>query len=82
MFDMTDNEYQTLLGEFDVILKQINLLGEISHIDEYAPMDFPYELFSTYLREDVPSEPLDKNEALKNASDVKDGQIKLPKVVG
>ena len=44
-------------------------------------MTFPYEIFNDYLREDVPSDVLTKEEALKNAKNVKDGQIKLPKVV-
>jgi Asp-tRNA(Asn)/Glu-tRNA(Gln) amidotransferase C subunit len=34
------------------------------------------------LREDVAETPLDRDEALKNAGNVQDGQIKLPKVVG
>ena len=36
----------------------------------------------TDLREDVVEKPLDRDVALKNASDVVDGQIRLPKVVG
>ena len=29
MFDMEDSEYETLLKEFDVILKQMGKIGEI-----------------------------------------------------
>lgn len=81
MFDITDEQCQSLLKEFNTILKQMELIGEIDNIDEYSPMTFPFEVTSSYLREDVASEPLNKEEALKNAKDVKDGQIRLPKVV-
>ena len=32
MFDMEDSEYETLLKEFDVILKQMDKIGEIEEI--------------------------------------------------
>ena len=81
MFDMSDDQYDRLLSEFDVILKQMELIGEIEGVDNETPMTFPYEVSFTYLREDVPSKPLDKDVALKNAKDVVDDQIRLPRVV-
>ena len=82
MFDMDENQYETLLNEFSTILKQLELMGDIPHIDDVEPMTFPFEVTTSYLREDVVQKPLDRDEALKNASDVVDGQIRLPKVVG
>ena len=82
MFDMEDSQYDTLLQEFDTIIKQMELIGEIEGVDEAIPMTFPYEVYTSLLREDVVEQPLDRDEALKNASDVVDGQIRLPKVVG
>lgn len=82
MFDMDENQYETLLKEFSTILKQLELMGDIPHIDDVEPMTFPFEVTTSYLREDVVQKPLDRDEALKNASDVVDGQIRLPKVVG
>ena len=81
MFDMSEEQYDALLDEFSILLKQLDFMGDIPHIDEVEPMAFPYEIQTMFLREDVSSEPLDKKEALKNASDVFDGQIRLPKVV-
>ncbi len=81
MFDMSEEEYDALLNEFSILLKQLDFMGDIPHIDEVEPMTFPFEITTTYLREDVATEPLDREEALKNASDVVDGQIRLPKVV-
>lgn len=81
LFDISDEEIKLLLNEFDILVKQFELLKDIENVNEVKPMTFPYEIFNDYLREDVPSDILTKEEALKNAKNVKDGQIKLPKVV-
>lgn len=82
MFDMSEEQYQLLLKEFEVITKQMELLGEIDGLSEVEPMTFPFDVFTSYLREDIEGECLTKEEVLMNAKDVVDGQIKLPKVVG
>lgn len=82
MFDMPEEQYDTLLEEFDVITKQMELVSNIEGVDDLSPMTFPFDNGSTYLREDKIEAPLTKEEALKNASDVVDGYIRLPKVVG
>lgn len=81
LFEMSEEQYDTLLEEFEIITKQMELISNIKGVDEAEPMTFPFDVKTTFLREDVPSKPLDRKEALKNAKDVKDGQIKLPKVV-
>ncbi len=82
MFDMPESQYRTLLEEFKVVIKQMNLIAEIPGVDDAAPMTFPFDCTTSYLREDEPQEPMDRDVALKNAHDVVDGQIRLPKVVG
>ncbi|MFA5422126.1 MAG: Asp-tRNA(Asn)/Glu-tRNA(Gln) amidotransferase subunit GatC [Bacilli bacterium] len=82
LFDMSDEEYDTLLKEFDVVIKQMELIGKIEGVDSYEPMTFPFDVATSYLREDVPVRPLSKEEALRNAKNKLGGQIKLPKVVG
>ena len=82
MFDMEDAQYDTLIDEFDVVLKQMDLISQIPGVDEVEPMTFPFEVTVSYLREDENTNPLVKEEALKNAKEVVDGQIRLPKVVG
>ena len=82
MFNMNEEEYDTLLKEFDVMTKQMELIGNIKGVDDTKPMTFPFEVSNDVLREDVATAPLNKEEALKNAKDVVDGQIRLPKVVG
>lgn len=81
MFEMSDQEYDALIKELNVFIKQAEIIGQIPNIDDVEPMTFPFDVSTTYMREDVVEEPLSNEEALKNASDVKDGQIRLPKVV-
>lgn len=81
LFTMSEEQYKTLYEEFQILVKQMKSIGEIKGLENYAPMTFPFPCSTTYLREDVPAKPLSKEEALKNAGNVQDGQIKLPKVV-
>lgn len=81
LFDMADNEYDTLLKEFDELVTQMALLEKIEQVDEAQPMIYPFDVTNSTLREDEPSTPLSKEDVLLNASDSYAGQIKLPKVV-
>lgn len=84
MFDMKDEEYETLLNEFDIITKQLVLMDEIKGLNDIEPMSFPYidESFNL-LRDDeeIKETLLNKEEVLSVAKNTKEGQIKLPKVV-
>ena len=66
LFDMSDEEYTTLEKEFDIVTKQMNILGSNKAIDTYEPMAFPFECTTTFLREDIPGTPLPREDALKN----------------
>ena len=81
LFDMSESEYDTLLDEFNIIIKQMKIIGEHPEIDKYEPMTFPFECSTSYLREDIPETPLSRDDALRNANHKVGGQIKLPKVV-
>ena len=82
MFVMTDSEYDVLTSEFDVLLKQMALIGKISGVDALTPMTFPFPITTLQLRDDVSGVTLTQKQATENAKQVRDGQIKLPKVVG
>ena len=82
MFDMDEEQYDKLLDDFSMFLKQLDLISEVPNVDEAEPMPFPFEITTSYLREDEVESPLNQEEVLKNCKDAKDGQIKLPKVVG
>jgi len=81
MFDMDDKEYETLQKEFDVILKQMDLIGEIKEIEGLEPMTFPFELDNIELRIDEETRTINTEDAIKNADSKKGNEIKVPKVV-
>lgn len=81
MFDMADEEYETLQKEFDVILKQMDLIGNIENISEVEPMTFPFELDGVELRSDEESRNIEIEDALSNTGSKKGREIRVPKVV-
>ncbi|MCD8204345.1 MAG: Asp-tRNA(Asn)/Glu-tRNA(Gln) amidotransferase GatCAB subunit C [Coprobacillus sp.] len=81
MFDMSEDEYRLLEGEFHTTLKQMDLIHNIKGVEDVTPMTFPYEVTTSALREDEPSEVISSDEALKNAKDVIEKQIRIPRVL-
>lgn len=81
MFDMDDAEYEILLSEFDVILRQIELINKIDNISDVKPMTFPFLDYERELREDKIEESLEIDEVLLNAKFKVNDQVKVPKVV-
>ena len=81
MFDMDDEEYTTLQEEFDIILKQMDLIGNIPNISKIEPMTFPFKLEEASLREDEVGDYLVVNEVLENAHHQVNDQVKVPRVV-
>ena len=81
MFDMDEAEYETLEKEFEVILKQMDFIGEMEGIDKVEPMTFPYQIDHAKFRKDEIQDTLETEEALKNAASVDRNQVRVPKVV-
>lgn len=83
MFEMKEEEYITLQSEFDVILKQMDLLGNIKDIDKVSPMTFLFdlELSDSYLRDDVVDNEICFDDMKINVKDYEDRKVKVPKVV-
>lgn len=81
MFEMKEEEYTTLQEEFDVILKQMDLIGNIENISEVEPMTFPYKNTDVVLREDEVGDYLTVDEVLSNAKYQVNDQVKVPRVV-
>lgn len=82
LFVMTDTQYDVLIHEFDILLKQMALIGKIEGVDGVAPMTFPLANQTMQLRDDIAHHSLTQTQATQNAKFVSEGQIKLPKVVG
>ena len=81
MFTMDEREYDTLLDEFDTILKQMDLIGNIPNIKEVEPMVYAKRLDNVKLREDDVIEEMDLDDILVNSGSTLYNQVKLPKVV-
>jgi aspartyl/glutamyl-tRNA(Asn/Gln) amidotransferase C subunit len=82
LFTMTDEQYDLLIEEFDILLKQMSLIGKIEGVDSLAPMTFPLPVSITSMRDDLEQPTLTQAETVQNASRHLDGQMQLPKVVG
>lgn len=81
MFTMEDSEYDTLLEEFDIMIKQMDLIGMINGIENVEPMVYPFELNDVVLREDVVMDELEIDDILSNSGSHLYNQVRLPKVV-
>ena len=81
MFDMSDEEYQTLEEEFEVILNQMNLISKINGVENVEPMHFPIENYNVLFRNDDEISNLDVTDVLRNAKYQESNQVKVPKVV-
>lgn len=81
MFRITDQEMPDLVKEYDIFMEHVQVLSKID-TEGVEPLAFPYEIETTFLREDEVTDVISKDDALRNASSVEAGQIKVPKVVG
>ena len=81
MFDMKDEEYETLLKEFDVIESQMELVANLDGIENVNPMTFPFDMDYVTLRNDIDTKTINYKDALSNAKEVEKREIKVPKVV-
>lgn len=81
MFKMKDEEYETLLNEFDTFLGWMEYINKIEGLKSVEPMYFPFDLGNVELRDDEPINSIDNKYALKNAKIVKDGSVIVPRVV-
>jgi len=81
MFTMDDDQYDTLSYEFDIILKQMDLIGKIKDIDKVEPLIYPFNLDNVKLRNDVVKDELEIDDILMNSGSNLYNQVKLPKVV-
>ena len=81
MFDMKEEEYDTLQEEFKIILKQMDKIADIKDISNVEPLSFPFKLEDAYLREDEVGDYLTVSEVLENAKFQVNDQVKVPRVV-
>lgn len=80
MFELSEKEADDVRGEFEVLLKQLNLLESIdtTGVEE---MIYPFENPTSFMREDIVENQISQQEALANAKRVRKDYIILPRVV-
>ena len=81
MFRLEEEQYDTLLKEFNIILEQMKLIEDIKEIEIIEPMTFPFELDNVMPREDKKIETIDTELALSNTKEKIGTEVKVPKVV-
>jgi aspartyl/glutamyl-tRNA(Asn/Gln) amidotransferase subunit C (EC 6.3.5.-) len=81
MFRISDEELPALVEEYEVFMNHVKVLEDIDTTN-VEPLAYPYEIETSFLREDQPVDVITTDEALQNAKDVEDNQVKVPKVVG
>ena len=81
MFRMKDDEFEAFEKEFETILKQMDLIGQIEGIEKVSPMTFPFKNTDVTLREDEVGDYLTVGEVLENSKHIVDDQVKVPRVV-
>ena len=81
MFNISDVEMSELVDEYDIFMNHVAVLEEID-TEGVEPLAYPYEIETTFLRDDEPIDIISLEDALSNAKSVQENQIKVPKVVG
>ena len=80
MFDLNDQEIEELQDDFKILMEQIALLDRID-TSNVSEMVYPFEVETTYLREDNVIHVIAQGDALSNAHSVMAGHVHVPKVV-
>ena len=81
MFNISNGEMPELVDEYDIFMNHVAVLEEID-TEGIEPLAYPYEIETTFLRDDEPIDIISLEDALSNAKSVQENQITVPKVVG
>ena len=76
---MTDAEAEVFVGRLEEIIGFSEKLKEVD-TDHVAPMTHPLPPYNV-LRQDIPTDALDREEMLKSVKEHEAGQIKVPTII-
>lgn len=82
LIGLTEEENKSVLDEFEIIDKNIDIINEIEGIEKIEPMTHTLDDFEYELREDVVEESILIDDLLSNCDDVKGDEIEVPRMVG
>ena len=79
-FALSDDEARDIQNDFSILDKQLALFDKIdtTNVEE---MIYPFDVETSFLREDTVGHYLSQDEALANVAKVKHGHVVVPKVV-
>lgn len=80
MFDLSDEEADSIVEEFTSLEKQMSLL-EVIDTENVEEMIYPFEEETTFLRDDVVTNVISQDDAVANVTKKIEGHFILPKVV-
>lgn len=80
MFDLSDQEADDIVKEFDTLNRQLELLDAVN-TDGVEPMVYPFEEETSFLRDDQVSNVITQEEALSNVDKKLEGHFVLTRVV-
>ncbi|MGM9940381.1 MAG: Asp-tRNA(Asn)/Glu-tRNA(Gln) amidotransferase subunit GatC [Bulleidia sp.] len=80
MFDLSDEEADGIVREFGELETQMGLLDKVN-TDDTEEMIYPFEEATAFLRDDVVSNVISQQDAMKNVKKNLEGHFVLPKVV-
>jgi aspartyl-tRNA(Asn)/glutamyl-tRNA(Gln) amidotransferase subunit C len=80
MFDLSDEEADSLVKEFGTLEGQMSLLDAVN-TDGVEPMVYPFEDETSFIRDDKVSNVISQDEAVANVTKKIQGHFVLPKVV-
>lgn len=81
LIELTEEENNMVIDEFNVINKKCDIFNEMLNIDEIQPMTHCLDEFIVELREDEVEESVPIDDLLKNSDETTYREIELPKVV-
>lgn len=79
-FELSDEEASDIQNDFVLLEKKLALL-DVINTDGVEEMIYPFDVETSYLREDEVSDVLSVEDALSNVSKTKQNHVVVPKVV-
>ncbi len=80
MFDLSDEEADSIVREFDTLNKQMKLMDAVN-TDGVEEMVYPFEDETSFIRDDEVTNVISQDDALANVEKKVEGHFVLPKVV-
>ncbi len=81
MFRISKEEMPGFVDEYHVFMKHVEVLEKIDTTG-VEPLAYPYEIETSFLREDEGNCVIEIEDVLKNVKSKSQNQVKVPKVVG